>query len=96
MSVCLLVTSKPIDRPFGVWTRRSPINHVLGGAHILPQKGAFYRVILGHAHTCPRSISSPSFAFEFGTSVTFNSLNMLSKLFQTETANRFIRLLTRN
>jgi len=49
LSVCLLVSTKPIDMPFGVWTRRGPMNHVLSGARILPQKGAFYRVILGLA-----------------------------------------------
>ena len=41
VSVCLLVTTKLIDMPFGVWARRSPMNIVLGGARILPQKGAF-------------------------------------------------------
>jgi len=55
---------------YGVWTRRN-MKHVLGRAKILTQKGA----LLGHAHTCPRSISSTSFAFELATSVTFNSFN---------------------
>ena len=32
---------KPIDMPFGVWTRRGPVNHVLGGARILPRIWAF-------------------------------------------------------
>ena len=60
---------------------------------LLPQKMDFYRVILGHAHTRPRSISSASFAFELATSVICNGLNMLSKLFQIETANSFSCLL---
>ena len=33
---------KPIDMPFGVWTRRGPVNHVLGGARILPRIWAFF------------------------------------------------------
>ena len=57
------------------------------------RKGPFQGVILGHAHTCPRSISSTLFAFELVTSVMFNSLNMLSKLLQTKTANSFNRFL---
>jgi len=89
MSGCLLVTTKPIDMPFGMWTRRGPMNCVLRGDWILPQKGVFYRVIFGHAHSGPRSISSTSFAFELATSVVFNSLNMASKFLQTETANSF-------
>jgi len=40
VSVGLLVTTKPIDMPFGVWTRTGPMNHVLGEACILPQKEA--------------------------------------------------------
>jgi len=78
-------TTKLIDTPFGVWTRRCPIKHVLGLARILPQKGPLYGVILGHAHTCQRSITSTLFAFELAISVMFNSLNMLSKLLQTKT-----------
>jgi len=39
--VCLLVMTKPIDIPFGVRTRIGPLNHILGGAWILPRKGAF-------------------------------------------------------
>ena len=78
MSGCLLVTTKSIDMPFGMWTRRGPMNCVLRGDWILPQKGVFYRVI-----------SSTSFAFELATSVVFNSLNMVSKFLQTETANSF-------
>ena len=57
------------------------------------KKRPFQGVILGHAHTCPRSISSTLFAFELATSVMFNSLNMLSKLLETKTTNSFNRLL---
>ena len=48
MSGCLLVTTKSIDMPFGMWTRRGPMNCVLRGDWILPQKGVFY------IWTCPQ------------------------------------------
>jgi len=39
LSACLSATAKPIDMQCGVWSRRGPMNNVLGGARILPQKG---------------------------------------------------------
>jgi len=84
--VCLyiiLVAAKAIDMPFGAWTRKGLMTHVLGG--YFPRKGALLDSSTWTCHTCPRLISSTSgsFAFELAASVIFNSQNMLSKLQQT-------------
>ena len=66
--LCLLVTTvsaakaaEPIRIPYGMWTRRNPGNHTLGGGPDPGGKGHFGQSF-GHTQTCPWSMLSTVFA----------------------------------